>query len=76
MTRRQIQPTPARDGRRARCPHCGIPTVPDRTGLDRDSATCDRCYAEQIEREIAYAEDAIEAGQARWSETGSARGQR
>lgn len=30
---------------RARCPDCGIPTIPDREGLTEDEMRCDRCEA-------------------------------
>lgn len=31
---------------RARCPICGIPTVPDHATLAEDEAICERCYRE------------------------------
>lgn len=30
---------------RARCPGCGIPTVPDHEDLTREEMLCERCHA-------------------------------
>jgi formylmethanofuran dehydrogenase subunit E len=36
---------------RARCPLCGIPTVPDREDLTYEEMLCDACY------ELVFLED-------------------
>lgn len=33
---------------RARCPDCGIPTIPDREGLTDEMMRCDRCEAARV----------------------------
>jgi NMD protein affecting ribosome stability and mRNA decay len=35
---------PDRDAPSARCPDCGIPTVPDHEGLTYEERLCESCY--------------------------------